>query len=148
MRLLLACILALLPFSVWADSPSTSTTDGFDQQTVADPADPNEAETAVDQQSDIDTLSLDQLWPYGNPYSPSSPTNFQALIAVPVYEHGQLSPQSYAYEPEWLNDPFGHYGSRYSLDLMNRRYHVDNPYSPDSPMHVYTRGGQAERRER
>jgi len=144
MRLLLACILALLPFSVWADTPSTSTTDGFDQQTVADPADPNEAETAVDPHGDIATLSLDPLWPYGNPYGPSSPTNFQALIAAPVYKHGQLSPHSY--EPEWLNDPFGRYGSPYSPDPMNQRYDVGNLYSPGSPMNLYTRGGRTERR--
>jgi hypothetical protein len=144
MRLLLAGILALLPVSVWADTPSTSTTDAFDPQTMADPADPNKAGNADGQDGAIDTFSLDQLWPYGNPYSPSSATNFQALIAAPAYRHGQLSPHSY--EPEWLNDPFGRYGSLSSPDLMNRRYNVDNPYSPDSPMHSYNRGGQPERR--
>lgn len=144
MRVLLACILALLPFSVWAGTPSTGTIDVFDPHAAADPADPNETRNADDEDGALDQFSLDQLWPYGNPYSPSSATNFEALTKSPLYKHSQLSPQSY--KPDWLNDPFGRYGSPYSPDPMNQRYDVGNLYSPGGPMHLYTRGGRTERR--
>jgi hypothetical protein len=139
MRLLLAGILALLPLSAWADTLSTVKADTLDPQAIADPVDPNEAKNA-DETYD----TLDQLWPYGNPYSPASPTNFEALTPSPQYDQGRLSPRSY--EPEWLNDPFGRYGSPYSPDPMNQRYDVGNLYSPGSPMNLYTRGGRTERR--
>lgn len=139
MRLLLAGLLALLPLGAWADTLSTIKTDTLDTRTIADPVDPNEAGNA-DETYD----ALDQLWPYGNPYSPASATNFEALTPSPLYDQGRLSPRSY--EPEWLNDPFGRYGSPYSPDPMNQRYDVGNLYSPGSPMNLYTRGGRTERR--
>ncbi|MBH0204617.1 MAG: hypothetical protein HP498_02145 [Nitrospira sp.] len=144
MRLFLACILTCFPFYAWAAAPIAGTTDAVYPPAAADPADPNEAEDTDDQTGALDESSLEQLWPYGNPYGPASATNFEPFKTSSSHGQNRLSQETY--EPEWLNDPFGRYGSPYSPDPMNQRYDVGNLYSPGSPMHLYTRGGRTERR--
>lgn len=144
MRLFLACILTFSPFSAWATPPSANVTDAVYPQAAADLADPNEAGNADDQTGAIDESSLEELWPYGNPYSPASATNFELFTTS--YSHGQNRLSHKTSEPEWLNAPFGRYGSPYSPDPMNQRYDVGNQYSPGGPMNLYTRGGRTEGR--
>jgi len=139
MSLLLACILTLLSLMAWADTSIAGNPDELNPHSASNPPAPDEALIADTADDTIPTLGL-----FGNPYSPASATNFEALTASYLYDPGRRSPRSY--EPEWINDPFGRYGSPYSPDPMNQRYDVGNLYSPGSPMNLYTRGGRTERR--
>jgi hypothetical protein len=118
MRLFLACVFTFLPFSAWAAPPSVDTTDAVYPPAAADLADPNKAEDTDDQTGAIDQSSLEQLWPYGNPYSPASATNFEQFITPSSYGQNRLSRNTY--EPEWLNAPFVRYGSPSSPDPMRQ----------------------------
>lgn len=139
MRLFLACIIALLPLTAWAEPAQPDKTDLVDSPVAVDPDSPSDTEYTGDQLNDGE-----QLWQYGNPYSPASATNFELFTTSS--SHGQNRFSHKTSEPEWLNDPFGRYGSPYSPDPMNQRYDVGNLYSPGGPMNLYTRGGRTERR--
>lgn len=128
MRLFLACIFTCFPLCAWAAPISAGTTDAVYPQDAADLADPNEAEDTDDQTGTLDESSLEQLWPYGNPYSPSSATNFEPFITSPLYGQTRLSRN--IYEPEWLNAPVVRYGIPSSPDLMNQRYDGGTVHSP------------------
>jgi hypothetical protein len=56
---------------------------------------------------------------YGNPYSPASATNFEASTALSSYDQARQS--TTLYNPDWLSNPFGHYGSPYSPNQFNDR---------------------------
>lgn len=139
MKLFLACIITLLPLTAWAEPSQTDRTGPPDSPVTVDPNPPSDAEYA-DDQPDSDA----QVWQYGNPYSPASATNFEVFITSSSYGQNRLNRNTY--EPDWLHDPFGRYGSPYSPDPMNQRYDVGNLYSPGGPLHLYSRGGRTERR--
>jgi hypothetical protein len=139
MKLLLVGILALFPFMAWAETSSADKAGQLDQYPSAGPSAPNDPGIANLDDSAIDELSL-----FGNPYSPTSRTNFDGLTAFSKHDSDRLNSRSH--EPEWLNDPLGRYGSPYSPDPMNQRYDVGNLYSPGGPMNLYMRGGRMERR--
>lgn len=139
MRLLLACILALLSLTAWDGTSAASNPGELDPHSASNPPALDEAKTA-----DITDNGIQQLGLFDNPYSPTSHTNFEAFTTTSQHDPGRMRPHTY--EPEWLNDPFGRYGSPYSPDPMNQRYDVGNLYSPGGPMNLYMRGGRMERR--
>lgn len=144
MRLFLACILTCFPFYAWAAAPSVGTTDAVYPPAAADLADPNEAEDTDDKTGALDESSLEQLWPYGNPYSPASATNFEQFITPS--SSGQNRSSRNIYEPEWLNTSVVRYGSPSLSDPIDHRHDVGTPPSLSSPMNLYTKGGRIERR--
>jgi hypothetical protein len=139
MRLFLACILTLFPLTAWAEPVQPDKTDVVDSPVAVDPDSPSDTEPTGDQLDESE-----QLWPYGNPYSPASATNFEQFITPSSYGHNRFRRNTY--EPEWLNAPFVRYGSPSSPDPMRQRYDVDALHSLSSPMNLYTRGGRIERR--
>jgi hypothetical protein len=129
MRLLLAGILAFLPLTVQAESPGDRSTNETDQNQITTPSTPGNGD-------DSDKM-LSELWPYGNPYSPESATNFEPLTSASAYDPNRLDTHPQA--PDWLNDPFGSHGGLYSPDLPTDRYGTGHSYSPGNPMHPYGR---------
>jgi hypothetical protein len=94
-------------------------------------------------QSPDDADSTFNEWrsPYGNPYSPASATNFEAIPPLALYHPSRLSRN--VYNPDWLSNPFGHYGHPYrpasltnfealpAPSLYNPSNLNTNLYSPD-----------------
>jgi hypothetical protein len=111
MRLLLACILAFLPLTAQAEATDALSATEFDPATIIDPF-------MAPPPDDPDSL-IDEVGPYGNPYSPSSATNFEAIPASSRYNQGRLSTN--LYNPDWLRNPFGHYGNPYSPNQFSNR---------------------------
>jgi hypothetical protein len=111
MRLLLACVLALLPLAAQAEYTDNLRTNELTPNPEPDPfgtQNPNEPDSP-----------LNEWGPYGNPYSPASATNFEAIPTPSLYNPGQLSTN--LYNPDWLSIPFGHYGNPYSPNQFKNR---------------------------
>jgi hypothetical protein len=111
MRLLLACILAFLPLTAQAEAIDTLSATEFDPATIIDPfmaPPPDDSDSPINEWS-----------PYGNPYSPSSATNFERISAPSSYDPGRQS--ATLYNPDWLSNPFGHYGNPYSPNQFSNR---------------------------
>ena len=104
MRLFLACIITFLPLTAWTEPAQPDKTNLVDSPVAVDPDSPSDTEYTGDQFD-----GGEQLWPYGNPYSPASATNFEQFITPSSYGQNRLSRNTY--EPEWLNAPFVRYGS-------------------------------------
>ena len=111
MRLLLACVLAFLPLTAQAEQIDNLSANESDPSPVVDPF---SVKNLGDPNSVINELGL-----YGNPYSPASATNFEAITALSRYDQGRQSTK--LYEPDWLRNPFGHYGTPYSPNQFNNR---------------------------
>jgi hypothetical protein len=111
MRLLLACVLALLPLTAQAEYTDNQSTKELNPSPVTDPF---IAESPKDPDS-----PLNEWGPYGNPYSPISATNFEAIPAPFLYDPDRLNAQ--VYNPDWLSSPFGHYGNPYSPNQFKDR---------------------------
>lgn len=111
MRFLLVCILALLPLTAQAENIDNLSANELRPGSVIDPF----GERSLD---DLDSL-LTEWPPYANPYGPSSATNFEAIPALSLYNPARPSPN--LYEPDWLSNPFGHYGDPYSPNQFNDR---------------------------
>lgn len=126
MKLLLAGVLALLPLTAQAESLGNLSASEFDPNSVANP-------TGAGNPSDPDSV-INELGPYGNPYSPTSATNFEAITALPLYD------------PDWISNPYGRYGNPYSPDAIDNRYGAGNPYAPSSPTNPYGQGWRIDRR--
>ena len=139
MRFFLACIFTLFPLTAWAEPAQPDKTNLVHSPVAVDPDSPSDTEYTGDQFD-----GGEQLWPYGNPYSPTSATNFEQFITSSSYGQNKLSRN--AYEPEWLNTSIVRYRSPSSPDPMRQRYDVDALHSLSSPMNLYTRGGRIERR--
>lgn len=112
MRLLLACILALLPLIAQAEYPDNLSTKELNPSPETDPF-------GAQSPDDADSTLTEWRGPYGNPYSPASLTNFEALPAPSLYNPGDLNTNLYS--PDWLNNPFGHYGNPYSPNQFKDR---------------------------
>ncbi len=128
MRLQLACILVLLPLTVQAETLGDRSTNEID---------PNSVVRSDTEHADNPDNVLNESSPYGNPYSPSSATNFEALVTPSQYDQGRLSANPH--EPEWLNDPFGRYGSLYSPGSLSDRQGFGSSYALGSPMNFHNR---------
>jgi hypothetical protein len=111
MRLLLAGILAFLPLTAQAENIDNLSANESDPSPVVDSF---SAKNLGDPNSVINELGL-----YGNPYSPTSATNFEAFTALSRYDQGRQS--TTLYNPDWLSNPFGHYGTPYSPNQFNNR---------------------------
>lgn len=81
MSLLLACILTFLPLMAWADTSAAGNPGELDPHSASNPPAPNDAKTADTADDTIPKLGL-----FGNPYSPASATNFEALTASYLYD--------------------------------------------------------------
>jgi hypothetical protein len=111
MRLLLVGILVFLPLAAQAENIDKLSANESDPSPVFDPF---SVKNLGDPNSVINELGL-----YGNPYSPASATNFEAIPASSRYDQGRLSTN--LYNPDWLRNPFGHYGTPYSPNQFNNR---------------------------
>lgn len=111
MRLLLACVLALLPMAAQAENIDKLGANESDQMSGTEPF--------IAKNSDDPNSAINELGLYGNPYNPASATNFEALPESSMYDPGQLNTNFY--NPDWLSTPFGHYGTPYSPHQFNNR---------------------------
>jgi hypothetical protein len=137
MKLLLTSLLVLIPFTVHAEDLGNLSTNQFDPNSIADPFG---AENPDDPNSITNEF---ELGPYGNPYSPSSATNFEAINAPRLYDQegndrGRLSVK--VYDRDWISNPYARYGNLYSPDLLNNQFGAGNPYRSDSPTNPYGSG--------
>ena len=104
MKLLLASILVLIPLTVHAEYLGNLSANEFDPNSIADPF-------SAENPDDPNGLTSEfELGPYGNPYSPSSATNFEGINAPRLYDQegndrGRLSVK--AYDREWVSNPYG-----------------------------------------
>jgi hypothetical protein len=141
MKLLLAGVLALLPLTAQAESLGNLSANEFDPNSVANLAGagiPNDPDSVIN-----------DVGPYGNPYSPSSATNFEAITALPLYDRdgndqGWLSTN--LYDPDWISNPYGRYGNPYSPNAIDNRYGTGNPCAPSSPTNPYGQDWRIDRR--
>ena len=141
MRLLLVCLLALLPLIAHAEDLGTLNANEIDPNLLPDPF-------GTGNPSDPNSVT-NELGPYGNPYSPSSATNFEAINAPRLYDQegndrGRLSVKPY--DREWVSNPYGRYGNPYSPDSLNNQFGAGNLYRADSPNNPYGRGWRIEGR--
>ena len=139
MKLLLAGLLALLPLMAYAEDLGTLSADEVDPNFL-----PNPFGTGTDPNS-----VTNELGPYGNPYSPSSATNFEAITAPRLSEQegndrGRLSMNQY--DPDPVSNPYGRFGNPYSPDSLNNQFGAGNPYRSDSPTNPYGQGWRIEGR--
>ena len=136
MKILLASLLVLIPLTVHAEYLGNLSANEFDPNSIADPS-------AAENPDDSNNITNEfELGPYGNPYSPSSATNFEAINAPRLYDQqgndrGRLSVKPY--DREWVSNPYGHYRSPYSPDSFKNRFGEGNPYRSDSPNNPYGR---------
>jgi hypothetical protein len=111
MRLLLIGILAFLPLTAQAENIKNLSANEPDPSPVADPF-------STMGPDDPDSV-INEVGPYGNPYSPASATNFEAFATPSL--NGQAQQNTKPYYPDWLNNPFGHYGNPYSPNQFSSR---------------------------
>ena len=111
MRLLLVGILVFLPLTAQAENIDTLSANESGPSPVFDPF---SVKNLGDPNSAINELGL-----YGNPYSPASATNFEAIPTLSRYDQGRQSTK--LYDPDWLRNPFGHYGHPYSPNPLDNR---------------------------
>jgi hypothetical protein len=143
MTLLLACLLLLIPLTVHAEYLGNLSANEFDPNSIANPFG---AENPDDPNSITNEF---ELGPYGNPYSPSSATNFEAINAPRLHDQegkdrGRLSVKPYV--RKWVSNPYGWYGNPYSPDSLNNQFGAWSPYRSDSPTNPYGRGWRIEGR--
>ena len=128
MQLLLACFLALLPLIAHAEDLGTISANEVDPNFQTDPF-------GTGNPSDPNSIT-NELGPYGNPYSPSSATNFEAITAP------RLSDQE-GNDRGWLSRDLS------DFELMSKSfdwYGIGNPYRSDSPTNPYGHGWRIEGR--
>jgi hypothetical protein len=105
MRLLLAGLLALLPLIAHAEDLGTLSANEVGPNFLPDPF-------GTGNPSNPNNVT-NELGPYGNPYRPSSATNFEAITAPPLSDQegndrGRLSMNQY--DPDPVSNPYGRFG--------------------------------------
>jgi len=141
MGLLLACLLALLPLMAHAEDIGTLSANEVDPNFLPDPF-------GTGNPSDPNSVT-NELGLYGNPYRPSSATNFEAIPAPRLSDQegndrGWLSMNLSDFDS--ISTSFDRYGIPYSSDSILHRYGVGNPYRSDSPTNPYGQGWRIEGR--
>jgi hypothetical protein len=141
MKLLLASLLVLIPFTVHAEYLGDLSANQFDQNSIANPFG---AGNPFSSNSVTNKFGL-----YGSPYSNQSATNPYATDAPRLYDQhgayrGNLSTNQH--DPDSVSNPYGRYGSPYSPDSINNQFGAGNPYRSDSPNNPYGRGWHIEGR--
>jgi hypothetical protein len=111
MRLLLAGILAFLPLTAQAENIDNLSANESDPIPVVDPF----SVKNIGAPNNV----INELGPYGNPYSPASSTNFEAITALSPYDQGQQNTKPN--DPDWLRNPFDHYVTPYSPNQFHNR---------------------------
>lgn len=140
MRYLLALVLTLLPLSGHAADSMPLSANGTDQKTT---------ERLITDKPSGDEHFADQSWPYANPYQPTSATNFDAFIAPlsPLPDGNDRSRLSrYLSDSGPTPSVYGHFGSPFFSDSINRRNETSHPYVLDSPTNQYGRSWFTEKR--
>lgn len=136
MRFLLAGILILLPFNAQGEMPSPPSSEECDSELHPKHADSLDVENA-DAPADS--------WPYQNPYSPISPTNF-AAFTVPLVQRPEVNDRSrlsmHLYHSGPINSVYGHFGNPFFPDSINSRGTTDHPFAMDSSTNLYGRNWQ------
>jgi hypothetical protein len=128
LKLLLVCFLALLPLIAHSEDLGTLNANEIDPNLMPDPF-------GTGNPSDPNSVT-NELGPYGNPYSPSSATNFEAIPAPRVSDQkgndrGRLSMNLSDFDS--ISKSFDRYGSPYSSDSILYRYGAGNPFRSNSP---------------
>ena len=104
MNLLLASLFFLIPLAANAENLGNLSANDFDPNSITDPF-------GAEYPDDPNSIANDyELGPYGNPYSPPSATNFEAINAPRLYDQerndrGRLSVKPY--DREWASNPHG-----------------------------------------
>src|SRR5262245_66485187 len=134
MKLLLASLLVLIPFTVHAEDLGELNANPFNPASTSNPF-------GAGSPSKPDGLS-NPFGPYGSPFSNQSATNPFATAAPRLYDqqgkyHGKFSTNPY--DPESTSNPCGRYGTPYSPDSIKNSYCPVSHYSPISPTHPYGR---------
>ena len=80
---------------------------------------------------------------YGSVLSNKSATNPNASNPPKLYDRngkfrGKLSTNPY--DPDSISNPYGRYGSKFSVDSINNWYGAGNPYRLDSPYNPHGEG--------
>ena len=140
MRYLLGMVLTLLPLSGYAADSILLSANGMDQNT---------SEGLITEKPSGDEFLADQPWLYPNPYQPTSPTNFEVFIAPlsPLPDGNDRSRLSlYLSDSGPTPSVYGHFGSPFFSDSINRRNETSHPYALDSPTNQYGRSWFTEKR--
>ncbi|MGQ0667253.1 MAG: hypothetical protein ACT4O4_09480 [Nitrospiraceae bacterium] len=125
MRLLLAGMLVLLPLTAQADN--SNHLKGTEIETDSSAA-PPEGVRPPDSENVIDP------WlPYGNPYSPTSATNFEAFALLPFSAQDGRDRSRFTAHP-------------HDLDWTGHRYAPASPYAPLHHESPYGRAWRPEKR--
>lgn len=140
MRYLLGLMLTLLPvIGHTADSIPIS----------GQEIDQNTAECSIIEQSSGNEHLAGQSWPYSTPYHPSSATNrdvFDVLLLPSQVVHDRSRLNQYQSDSGPRLAVYGHFGSPFSPDSVNRRNEADRRYALESPTIHYGRGWLTEKR--
>ena len=141
MKLQLASLLVLLPFTVHAEYLGDLSTNKFDPNSIVNPFG---ASSPYSSNSVTNEFGI-----YGNPFSNQSATNPYATDAPRLYDQqgayrGNLSTNQY--DPDSVSNPYGQYGSPYSPDSLNNQSGAGNPYRSASPNNPYGHGWRIEGR--
>jgi hypothetical protein len=140
MRYFLGLVLALLPFSGHTADLIPLSKIGIDQKTTERP---------ITEKPSQDEHLVDQLWPYANPYHPTSATNFDVFTAplVPSLDGNDRSRLS-LYLSDSAPNPavYGHFGNPLFPDSINRRNETGHPYALDGPTNHFGRSWLLEKR--
>ena len=135
MKLLLASLLVLIPFTVHAEYLGNLSANEFDAKSIAIPFG---AGSPYSSNSVTNRFGI-----YGNPFSDQSATNPYATEAPQLYDQqgayrGTLSTNQY--DPDSVSNPYGRYGNPYSPDSLHNQFGAGNPYRSDSPNNPYGQG--------
>lgn len=135
MRLLLASLLILIPFTVHTEYLGDLSTNKFDPNSITNPFG---AGSPYSSNSVTNKFGL-----YGSPFSNQSATNPYATDAPRLYDQqgnyrGKLSTNPY--DPDSVSNPYGRYGNPYSADSLNNQFGAGNPFRSDSTTNPYGRG--------
>jgi hypothetical protein len=141
MKILLVCLLALLPLIAHAEDLGTLSANEVDPNFLPNPFGTGDL-------SDPNSVT-NELGPYGNPYSPSSATNFEGITAPRLSDQegkdrGTLSTNQY--NPDSVRNPYGRYGSPYSPVSIKMPVGAGSLHNPIIPTNPYGHGLRIEGR--
>ncbi len=140
MRYLFSLMLTLLPLNGHTAESIALSANEIDQTT---------SERSLTEKPSGDESLADQPWSYTNPYHPRSATNYDAFAAPlsPLSDGSDRSRMSL-----YLSDSgpsptiYGHFGSPFFPDAINRQNETDHPYALDSPTNHFGRSWLTEKR--
>jgi hypothetical protein len=141
MKLLLASLLVLIPFTVHAEYLGNLSANKFDPNSIANPFG---AGSPFSPNSVTNEFGI-----YGSPYNNQSAANPHATEPPRLYDQqgnyrGELSTNPY--DSDSVSNPYGRYGNPYLPDSLNNQLGAGNPYRHDSPNNPYGRGWRIEGR--